>query len=149
MKAELVTDCRDWHGEGLFWSAEHGLLFWTDIFGQRISTYDPARRDLRRYKVPGRVQAGVIVMNTDNSDAHKKLFPIVTLATGLFPLGRHSTSAVFPYTLPRSVRGGDRLTLEIIAQTARPIGRVTRAGISLLGLQFNRTGITHCSGFDH
>jgi L-arabinonolactonase len=57
MKAELVTDCRDWHGEGIFWSAEHGLLFWTDIFGQRVSTYDPARRELQSYKVPGRVCA--------------------------------------------------------------------------------------------
>jgi L-arabinonolactonase len=57
VKAELVVDCRDWHGEGIFWSAASGLVYWTDIFGERVSTYDPANRQLRQLKVPGRVCA--------------------------------------------------------------------------------------------
>ncbi len=57
MRAELVVDCRDWHGEGIFWSAAHGLVFWTDIFGERVSTYEPAAGEIRHFRVPGRVCA--------------------------------------------------------------------------------------------
>jgi L-arabinonolactonase len=55
MRAELVLDCRNLHGEGIFWSAEHGLLYWTDIHGEQVLTYAPGAGASRSYKVPGRV----------------------------------------------------------------------------------------------
>jgi L-arabinonolactonase len=55
VRAELVVDCRNAHGEGVLWSHEHGLLMWTDINGERIWTYDPATGAQRSYKTPGRV----------------------------------------------------------------------------------------------
>ena len=55
MRAELVVDCRNAHGEGVLWSHEHELLMWTDIDGERIWTYDPATGAQRSHKTPGRI----------------------------------------------------------------------------------------------
>jgi L-arabinonolactonase len=55
MKAEAVVKCGNSHGEGVFWSARHGLLYWTDIFGERVWTYDPVTQVSRDHKTPGRV----------------------------------------------------------------------------------------------
>ncbi len=55
MKAETIVPCGNSHGEGVFWSSRHGLLYWTDIFGERVWTYDPGTRESHDYKVPGRV----------------------------------------------------------------------------------------------
>ncbi|HUG63243.1 MAG TPA: SMP-30/gluconolactonase/LRE family protein [Methylomirabilota bacterium] len=55
MRAELVLDCRNAHGEGVLWSAEHALLMWTDIHGRRLWTYNPATGDADDHPVPGRL----------------------------------------------------------------------------------------------
>jgi L-arabinonolactonase len=55
VRAELVVDCRNAHGEGVLWSHEHGLLMWTDINGERIWTYDPVTGKQHSHKTPGRV----------------------------------------------------------------------------------------------
>lgn len=55
MRAEVTLHCRDFHGEGVLWSAEHGLLYWTDIHGQRVWTFDPATGEAQPHEVPGRV----------------------------------------------------------------------------------------------
>jgi L-arabinonolactonase len=55
VRAELVVDCRNAHGEGVLWSHEHELLMWTDIDGERIWTYDPATGAQRSHKTPGRI----------------------------------------------------------------------------------------------
>lgn len=55
MRAEVLVDCRDEHGEGVLWSAEHGLVLWTDIDGRRIHALDPSSREHRMWAVPGRV----------------------------------------------------------------------------------------------
>lgn len=55
MRADLVVDCRNAHGEGVLWSHEHGLLMWTDINGEHIWTYNPASGKQHRHKTPGRV----------------------------------------------------------------------------------------------
>jgi sugar lactone lactonase YvrE len=54
MRAELMLDCRNQHGEGVFWSAEHRLLFWTDIHGETIWTFDPHSGTSASYSTPGR-----------------------------------------------------------------------------------------------
>lgn len=53
--AETAVDCGNLHGEGVFWSARHGLLYWTDIFGQRVWTYDPVNRVARSFATPGKL----------------------------------------------------------------------------------------------
>ena len=53
--AETAVDCGNLHGEGVFWSARHGLLYWTDIFGQRVWTYDPVAGVARDFATPGKL----------------------------------------------------------------------------------------------
>jgi len=55
MMAEVIVPCGNSHGEGVFWSPHHGLLYWTDIFGERVWTYDPITRESHDHKTPGRV----------------------------------------------------------------------------------------------
>ena len=52
---ESVVDCGNLHGEGVFWSARHGLVYWTDIFGQRVWVYDPVARKARDFATPGKL----------------------------------------------------------------------------------------------
>jgi L-arabinonolactonase len=55
VKAELVLDCRNQHGEGVLWNAADGRLWWTDIHGCALWSYDPATGDAQRYATPGRI----------------------------------------------------------------------------------------------
>ena len=41
MKAELVLDCRNHHGEGIFWNPADERIWWTDIEGRALWSYDP------------------------------------------------------------------------------------------------------------
>lgn len=42
MTAKRVVDCRNQHGEGIFWNPADGLVWWTDIEGRALWSYDPA-----------------------------------------------------------------------------------------------------------
>lgn len=42
MKADLVLDCANQHGEGVMWSPRDNRVWWTDIHGQRMCWHDPA-----------------------------------------------------------------------------------------------------------
>ena len=53
--AGTVVECGNLHGEGVFWSSRHGLLYWTDIFGQRVWVYDPIARVARDFATPGKL----------------------------------------------------------------------------------------------
>ena len=53
--AELVIDCRNHHGEGVVWSAEHSLLMWTDIHGKAFWTLDPVTQEARSHALPERL----------------------------------------------------------------------------------------------
>ena len=54
-RAELAVDCRNTHGEGIVWSAAHGLVLWTDIHGRRLWTLDPASGQAQSYALPERL----------------------------------------------------------------------------------------------
>jgi L-arabinonolactonase len=54
-KAEVAVDCRNTHGEGVVWSAAHGLLMWTDIHGRHLWTLDPATSTSMSYALPERL----------------------------------------------------------------------------------------------
>jgi L-arabinonolactonase len=55
LQAELVLDCRNEHGEGVLWNALDGRLWWTDIHGKALWTYDPTSGESRRYPAPDRI----------------------------------------------------------------------------------------------
>jgi len=55
MRAGLLLDCRNAHGEGIFWSSAHRLLYWTDINGEQVWTFNPASESTQSYRTPGRV----------------------------------------------------------------------------------------------
>jgi L-arabinonolactonase len=40
--AELVLDCRNQHGEGIFWNDQDRRVWWTDIHGKHLWWFDPA-----------------------------------------------------------------------------------------------------------
>jgi len=42
LRAELVVDCKNHHGEGIFWNPTDGLVWWTDIEGCALWSFDPA-----------------------------------------------------------------------------------------------------------
>jgi L-arabinonolactonase len=53
--AEALIECANLHGEGVSWSTQHQLLYWADIHGRTVWTWDPQAGDARSYPVPGRV----------------------------------------------------------------------------------------------
>ena len=55
MKAELVLDCENHHGEGIFWNPEDQRVWWTDIEGRALWSYDPASGDHQKIEMTERV----------------------------------------------------------------------------------------------
>lgn len=41
MRAALVLDCKNHHGEGIFWNPVDQRLWWTDIEGRSLWSFDP------------------------------------------------------------------------------------------------------------
>jgi L-arabinonolactonase len=55
LKAELVLDCRNLHGEGVLWNDLDGRLWWTDIHGKALWAFDAATAKAERYEAPDRI----------------------------------------------------------------------------------------------
>lgn len=55
MLAELLVDCKNQHGEGIFWNPADGLVWWTDIEGRALWSYDPKSGASKDYPMPDRV----------------------------------------------------------------------------------------------
>lgn len=55
LRAELVVDSRNFHGEGILWNPLDQKIWWTDIFGRKLWTYDPASGESETMDTPGRV----------------------------------------------------------------------------------------------
>jgi len=55
MSAELVVDCKNQHGEGIFWNAQDGCVWWSDIEGRHIWSFDPATGKSQSYPTSDRV----------------------------------------------------------------------------------------------
>ncbi len=54
-QAQLVLDCGNRHGEGVFWNAGDGRVWWTDIEGRAIWSLDPATGAAASMAMPDRV----------------------------------------------------------------------------------------------
>lgn len=55
MIAELVVDCQNEHGEGVFWNPADKLVWWTDIEGRALWSYDPASGKSKKTELQDRV----------------------------------------------------------------------------------------------
>jgi len=55
MRAGLVVDCKNQHGEGILWNSIDGLVWWTDIEGRAIWTFDPAKGTSNSFTMKDRV----------------------------------------------------------------------------------------------
>nr|WP_174821565.1 SMP-30/gluconolactonase/LRE family protein [Ruegeria arenilitoris] len=55
VRAELVVDCKNQHGEGIFWNPADGLIWWTDIEGCALWSFDPSTSDTASHEMPERV----------------------------------------------------------------------------------------------
>jgi L-arabinonolactonase len=53
--AKLIFDCKNQHGEGIFWNAVDGLVWWTDIEGRALWSFDPATSLGQSYPMKDRV----------------------------------------------------------------------------------------------
>ena len=52
---ELVVDCRNRLGEGILWNPRDGRVWWTDIEGQTLWSYDPVAGEAEHFETPGRI----------------------------------------------------------------------------------------------
>ncbi len=72
MKAELVLDCRNHHGEGIFWNALDGQIWWTDIEGKQIWSLNTQQNISQSFDMPARVccfapcQSGGLIVAFDD-----------------------------------------------------------------------------------
>lgn len=55
ISAKLILDCKNQHGEGIFWNAADGLVWWTDIEGRTVWSFDPATLQEHTYEMRDRV----------------------------------------------------------------------------------------------
>lgn len=55
LTAELVVDCANVHGEGAIWNPADQKVWWTDIIGKRLWSYDPESGRSQSVETPERV----------------------------------------------------------------------------------------------
>ena len=55
MQAELILDCKNQHGEGILWNPVDSQLWWTDIEGRAIWSFDPVTHKSQQYPMKDRV----------------------------------------------------------------------------------------------
>jgi len=89
MRAELIVDCKNEHGEGVFWNPSDGRIWWTDIQGRALSSFDPVTTQSTSIPMEDRVccfapraAGGLIVAYSDRVvlfDPETKQETLVTL----------------------------------------------------------------------
>ena len=57
MKADLILDCANQHGEGVLWNPRDHRMWWTDILGQRMCWFDSNVGLSGRHELPRRLCA--------------------------------------------------------------------------------------------
>ena len=89
MRAELIVDCKNEHGEGIFWNPSDGRIWWTDIQGRALWSFDPVTTQSASIPMEDRVccfapraAGGLIVAYSDRVvlfDPETKQETLVTL----------------------------------------------------------------------
>ena len=92
MHAELIVDCRNEHGEGIFWNPSDGLVWWTDIEGRALWSFNPTTSQSMSHKMPERVccfapraSGGLIVAYADRVVTFDPAIKAETLVTRFEP----------------------------------------------------------------
>ena len=55
LNAKLILDCRNQHGEGIFWNPHDQCVWWTDIEGRALWSFDPQTGKSIAYDMPDRI----------------------------------------------------------------------------------------------
>ena len=55
LKAEIVLNCQNQHGEGVFWNPQDNCIWWTDINGYQLWQYNPITGLNKSRTMPDRV----------------------------------------------------------------------------------------------
>lgn len=50
-----LLDCKNLHGEGIFWNPQDSCVWWTDIEGRKLWQHHPETGDSQSYDMPDRV----------------------------------------------------------------------------------------------
>lgn len=89
MRVELIVDCKNEHGEGVFWNPSDGRIWWTDIQGRALWSFDPVTTQSTSIPMEDRVccfapraAGGLIVAYSDRVvlfDPETKQETLVTL----------------------------------------------------------------------
>lgn len=82
MIAECVVDCRNQHGEGVFWNPSDERIWWTDIEGRAIWSYDPISKDSQSFPMRDRVCCFAPRRNGGLIVAYADRVAFLDLATG-------------------------------------------------------------------
>lgn len=87
--ARLVVDCANLHGEGCFWNPTDGCIWWTDIEGKSLWSFNPTSGKSTSFAMPDRVccfaprqKGGLIVAFADRVvlfDLHSSKTQLVCL----------------------------------------------------------------------
>ncbi len=97
LKAELVVQCRNEHGEGVLWNALDGRVWWTDIHGQTLWAYDPQTGSSESFRAPDRICCFAPRRDGTILAAFAKGFAVFDPATG-----RREDIAAFEPDLPQT-----------------------------------------------
>jgi L-arabinonolactonase len=88
----LVVDCKNQHGEGIFWNPADARVWWTDIEGRALWWFDPATNTSGSHAMPDRVccfapraSGGWIVAYADRVVLLDDQFKAETLVTRFEP----------------------------------------------------------------
>ena len=76
---EVALDLRAQHPEGPLWDAESARLWWVDIAGERVHSFDPTAHSDTSWATPG--QPGGVVLSAEGE-------PVVAMPEGLAVLSR-------------------------------------------------------------
>lgn len=84
---ELVVDAKNQLGEGSIWNYKTGELWWIDIEGRSLNTYNPKTKTTRTFDVKHRI--GTVVPSQDGLSA------ILALQTGVWKLNLETEAMTF------------------------------------------------------
>jgi sugar lactone lactonase YvrE len=99
---ELIVDAKNQLGEGSIWNYKTGELWWIDIEGRTLNTYNPTTKATRTFDVKHRI--GTVVPSEDGLSA------ILALQTGLWKLNLETKEMTFltsPETDTTNIRLND------------------------------------------
>jgi sugar lactone lactonase YvrE len=120
---ELVVDAKNQLGEGSIWNYKTGELWWIDIEGRTLNTYNPKTKVTRTFDVKHRI--GTVVPSEDGLSA------ILALQTGVWRLNLETEEMTFVSRVE-----GDTANIRLNDGKCDPAGRFWVGSMHLQQLQY-------------